>query len=73
MQQVITRTQLAELYGISRRTLYEWCKKGSIELNDRELITPKCLKEIFEKYGNPYDDVMTSHESPTKPNNTHTS
>lgn len=54
MLQAISRSRLAALYGISRKTLYLWCKIPEIDLPDRGLITPLYLEKIIKIYGNPF-------------------
>ena len=49
-----TRTEIADLYGINRKTLYRWLKKAGIVL-DKGRIKPKDQKLIFEKFGDPED------------------
>lgn len=47
-----TKEQLAEEFGVSRRTLYNWLKKHKIEVG-RGLILPIKLTEIYSKLGDP--------------------
>lgn len=47
-----TREQLAEEYGISRKTLYSWLKNAGIKLKKR-LLTPKEQETIYNTFGNP--------------------
>ena len=47
-----TRTEIANLYAIDRKTFYNWLKKESIEL-PAGLITPKNVELIFERFGQP--------------------
>jgi len=49
----ITRTQLAELYGISTRTLSNRLKESGIELPARQLITMAKQIEIYAHLGIP--------------------
>lgn len=49
---VKTRSQLAEEYGICRKTLYNWLKKKNIKLTPGQL-TPKDQTIIFQSLGNP--------------------
>lgn len=51
-QHVKTRQQLADEYGVSRKTLYTWLKKANIKLK-RSLITPKEQSEIYDEFGLP--------------------
>lgn len=59
MPKYVTRQQLAEFYGISRRTLYSQLKKNGIHLKSRGLISPKELQVIFEKLGVPYGFIRS--------------
>lgn len=52
VQHVKTRQQIADEYGISRKTLYSWLKKAEIKLKN-SLITPKELQEIYNEFGLP--------------------
>jgi transcriptional antiterminator len=47
-----TRTELAELYGVSRKTLYNWLKMNNIELS-KGYLPPKEVEKIFEIFGKP--------------------
>ncbi len=47
-----TREELADEYGISRKTLYNWLKKLDYPFA-QGLFSPKCLKNIYKKYGDP--------------------
>jgi transcriptional antiterminator len=49
----ITRTQLAELYGFSTRTLSNRLKKLGVELPARQLVTPAKQIEIYATLGIP--------------------
>lgn len=49
---VKTRQQIADEYGISRKTLYSWLKKEKIEL-PRSLVSPKEQNIIYDRFGNP--------------------
>ncbi len=51
--QAKTRGQLAQEYGISRKTFYNWLKESGICLSDRKLITPKEQEIIYEIFGQP--------------------
>ena len=50
---VKTRQQIANEYGVSRKTLYSWLKKEKINLQ-RSLISPKDQDEIYNRFGNPF-------------------
>lgn len=47
-----TRTELAELYGVSRKTFYNWLKTNNIELS-KGYLCPKDVDKIFEIFGKP--------------------
>jgi len=49
---VKTRQEIAQEYGISRKTFYNWLKREGISLQNR-LVSPKEQKIIYEKLGNP--------------------
>ena len=49
---VKTRQQIANEYGVTRKTLYSWLKKEKIKL-ERSLISPKEQERIYSKFGNP--------------------
>ena len=51
----MTKTQLANLYGVHRKTLVARCKKVKIEL-ERGLIMPKIILLIFEEFGDPREN-----------------
>ncbi len=48
-----TRQQIADEYGISRKTLGRWLKKVKIELKGY-LITPKEQEMIYQQFGHPF-------------------
>ena len=52
MNRVKSRQQIAEEYGVCRKTLYNWLKQENIQLKHR-LVSPKEQKEIYEKLGLP--------------------
>lgn len=47
-----TRQQIADEYGIHRKTLYRWLKKASIKLG-RGLVTPAEQALIYQTFGKP--------------------
>lgn len=47
-----TRQQIADEYGVSRKTFYNWLKEASIKLK-RRLITPTEQKVIYDEFGHP--------------------
>ena len=55
MSKVKTRTQLADEYGISRKTLYNWLKSNKVEVRSGQL-TPLDQKKIHDKFGKPSED-----------------
>lgn len=56
MEAAKTRQQIANEYGISRKTLSRWLKKASIEL-DGYLIAPKEQALIYQTFGDPRKKV----------------
>ena len=48
----MTRQQLADMYGVNRKTFYRWLKRSEIDL-PKGLITPKIQLEIFKEFGSP--------------------
>ncbi len=48
----ITRQELADQYGVCRRTLNRWLKTNGIKIQNG-LITPKDQELIFSKIGHP--------------------
>jgi len=48
-----TRQELANDYGIDRRTLYRWFKEAQIVLSGRGIIKPKELQVIYKILGKP--------------------
>jgi len=53
-----TRIELAELYGVSRKTFYSWLKTKNIELS-KGYLCPKEVDKIFEILGKP--DGINAH------------
>lgn len=47
-----TRTELAQEFGIDRKTLYNWLTKLDLP-ETRGLLSPRCLKIIYKEYGYP--------------------
>lgn len=52
MEVAKTRQQIADEYGISRKTLSRWLKKAGIVL-EGYLISPKEQALIYETFGDP--------------------
>ena len=48
----LSRKELADLYGVSRKTLYNQFKRKGIKLG-RGLLSPKDLVFIYDKLGEP--------------------
>lgn len=48
-----TRSQLAQEYGVSRRTLYNMLKKAGLEIPGNQLLPPTKVEEIYNKFGRP--------------------
>ena len=53
MKKAKTRQEIAEEYGISRRTLQRWLKKEQIRVHSG-LITPKEQEKIYRCFGYPF-------------------
>ncbi len=49
-----TRKELAEAYGISRKTLLRWLRALGVPA-DRKLLTESCLRKLYAAHGNPYE------------------
>ena len=47
-----TRQQLADEYGVDRKTLYNWLKKLKLQTHSG-LLTPSCLRTIYDEFGDP--------------------
>ncbi len=47
-----TRSEMANEYGVSRRTFYEMIKEADFTLS-RGLITPKEQEKIYKAFGDP--------------------
>lgn len=47
-----TRQQIADEYGVSRKTFYNWLKETEIKLK-RRLVTPNEQKKIYNEFGHP--------------------
>ena len=52
MEIVKTRQQIADEYGISRKTLSRWLKKAEIEV-EGYLLSPKDQQMIYQVFGDP--------------------
>jgi len=52
-QRVKTRLEIAEEYGISRRTLYTWCKNANLSIPERGALNPQHQNIIYETFGKP--------------------
>lgn len=61
MSKYKTRKQIANEYGVSRRTFYTFLKQEEISLSPG-LITPKKQEEIYRKLGNPAVHKTTEKE-----------
>lgn len=59
-QTVKNRQEIADEYGICRRTLMRWLKKAGITLDNR-LITPREQQLIYEKLGHPYPNITVDN------------
>lgn len=61
-----TRQQIADEYGISRKTLSRWLKKADIDL-EGYLISPKEQALIYETFGDPQKKRSASPDVPKCP------
>ena len=52
MEMAKTRQQIADEYGISRKTLSRWLKKAEIEV-EGYLLSPKDQQMIYQVFGDP--------------------
>ncbi len=52
MHKAKTRQEIANEYGVDRKTLYRWLKRENIEIS-KGLVTPKEQDVIYEKLGKP--------------------
>ena len=57
-----SRQQIAEEFGISRRTLYRWIQRANIEM-PTGLIPPKVQDLIYEEFGNPNPPMYFREEA----------
>ena len=55
-----TRQELANEYGVSRKTFYNWLKRERIVLEQR-LICPKEIEYIYDVFGNPNLDYREKY------------
>ncbi len=53
MSKAKTRQEVATEYGICTKTLRRWLKKSNITLPSRDLISPKMIQEIYNRFGCP--------------------
>ncbi len=49
-----TRKELAEAYGVDRKTLFRWLLDLGVTA-DRKLLTEPCLRRLYAAHGNPYE------------------
>lgn len=61
MKKVKTRQEIADEYGISRRTLLRWLKKQNIHLPNG-LVTPKVQELIYQHFGYPQQNARYSFQ-----------
>ena len=48
-----TRKELANEFGVDRKTLYRWLKKAGIVLSGNSMISPRELEQIYAQLGKP--------------------
>lgn len=49
----ISKSELADLYGISMNTLRKWLRSINIDTGRTKILTPATTAQIFEKLGKP--------------------
>jgi hypothetical protein len=49
----ITHSDLADMFGITRKTLYNWLKRAEIDIRKRCAICWKDQQIIYEMFGDP--------------------
>jgi len=47
-----TRQQIANEYGIDRKTLYCWLKRSKLELS-KGLLSPAEVRKVYDTFGHP--------------------
>lgn len=52
-ENVKTRQQIADEYGIDRKTLYRWFQEKNISLRGKRLISVSEQELIYETFGEP--------------------
>lgn len=57
-----SRQEIAQEFGISRRTLYRWIQKTDIQLPSG-LIPPKVQDMIYEEFGNPHPPMYWKEDN----------
>jgi hypothetical protein len=57
-----TRSEVAEMFNISTKTLHDWLEERQYELRPRKAITVKELNEIFAFFGDPRPYIAAERE-----------
>ena len=55
-----SKKEIAELYGISTKTLRRWCERAGISLGKEKLIHPCKVKLMFEHFGPPSEIFISN-------------
>jgi hypothetical protein len=62
----ITRTRLALIYDINRKTLYNWCKAADVKLRSRRQICWKDQQKIHDLFGDPEEYAQQQKDKAEK-------
>ena len=62
----LTHSDLAAMYGITRKTLYNWLKKAEIDVRKGCAICWKDQQKIFAMFGNPEEYKQLQAEKAEK-------
>lgn len=54
LEKVKTRQQIAEEYGIDRKTLYRWCKDNGITWRGKRPLSLEEQEIVYATFGDPY-------------------
>jgi DNA invertase Pin-like site-specific DNA recombinase len=53
-EKVKTRQQIAQEYGIDRKTLYRWCKDHGIQWRGKRPLSIEEQEMVYTTFGDPY-------------------
>lgn len=65
MYKAKTRQQMADEFGIDRKTLYRWMKRNKIDV-DSGLLTPSEQAQIYNSFGKPEKPPVEDHTPDNK-------